>query len=272
MQKRKTTLTWLLLLSPFTLPAIAAGNDSLQWKSLHATEISIEFTEADRPLIQLIRSHTVRSKQGIEEFFDGPFPGPVRIRVFPDRASLTEFWRIAWQAPDFQPQCWMVASGTGSMLTLLSPRVWTSEACEHDSHDSVAAFQLIMHELVHVFQGQHNPHPELDGLDDIAWFVEGVATYASGQLARSHAGRVSEALKSGKLPNTLNDVWTGPYRYGLSASLVRYIDITYGRRKITAMLEGTSEQQLLAMLGTSESELLSRWETFLRAEATENAR
>jgi hypothetical protein len=203
------------------------------------------------------------AEKEIAVFFGRGFPLPVAVRVFPTRASLTAYWQEAWHDPEFQPQCWMVASGTGSGLAILSPATWNEEACEHDPKDSASTYRLIAHELVHVYQGQQNPHMELDGLDQIAWFVEGVATYASGQLEQAHAVRVREAVESGKLPSALRDVWFGPYRYGLSASLVRFIDATYGRAMISSMLSGTTEDELLRRMETSEEALLSRWKASL---------
>jgi hypothetical protein len=249
------------------LPAIAVS-DSLRWETVQMPGIRIDFSDIDRPVLPLVRRDIEQSYREIERFFARSFPRAFNVRIFPDRSSLSAYWRAAWQAPDFQPECWMVASGTGSMLSLLSPQVWTSQACEHDTRDAVASYQIILHELVHVFHGQYNPHAELDSLDDIGWFVEGVATYASGQLERAHARRVEEAVAKGVLPHALKDIWTGPYRYGLSGSLVRFIDITYGRGKIVAMLGCTSEKDLLGLLETTEDELLSRWTKTLQAGAS----
>jgi hypothetical protein len=245
--------------------SFAAADDSLHWRGAEAPGFQIAFTDIDRPFISTIQRDAELSRARLEAFFDDAFTHTLTVRVFPDRASLTAFWRNAWQAPEFQPQCWMVASGTGSMLAVLSPRVWQFEACEHDPRDSIGTLQLIAHEMVHVFHGQHNPRPELDGLDDIAWYVEGLAAYASGQMERSYSARVHDAVEKGKLPRTLEDAWTGPYRYAISGSLVQYIDRVYGRKTLVAMLRSVSEKELLGILGSTEPDFLARWETSLRA-------
>src|SRR6516165_2607432 len=85
----------------------------------------------------------------------------------------------------------MVASGVADRMVILSPRVWKTQAAEHDPADAEHLRDLIAHELVHVYHGQHNPRPDFDGMDDSGWFVEGLAVYVSGQLERSHRGQGS---------------------------------------------------------------------------------
>lgn len=195
----------------------------------------------------------------VEGFFGEPFTGPFDLRVFPDRASLTEYWRRAWNAPEFEPQCWMVASGTASTLAVLSPEVWKTQACEHDPSDRPATQNLLTHEIVHVYHGQRNPDPEFQDAEEIGWFVEGVAVLASGQLDGPRTARAREALASGKGPARLADAWSGPNRYGFAGSLVSHIDRTRGRQALLRLLRCTSNREVLAALGTSEEELLDRW-------------
>jgi hypothetical protein len=47
----------------------------------------------------------------------------------------------------------MVASGIANTLTILTPRVWKTEAAEHDPDDRDRFRELVAHELVHVFHG-----------------------------------------------------------------------------------------------------------------------
>src|SRR5262249_16871489 len=155
-------------------------------------------------------------------------------------AELDRWWQAAWHAPDLHSECWMVASGTGPELDVLSPRVWKSEACEHDPADSAHTARLLTHEIVHVYHGQPNPRPDFDRLDAIGRLVEGLATDASGQLDHEHAGQPREAIESGKAPARLADGWSGTYRYAVSGSLVRYVDLKWGRTMVTRMLADTS--------------------------------
>src|SRR5262249_22780751 len=119
------------------------------------------------------------------------------------------------------------------------------------------------HEMTHVFHAQNNPRPDFDGMDDVGWFVEGLAVYVSGQLADKHLATAKEAVSEGKEPKQLERAWSGRYRYGVCGSIVQDIAATYGRKQLDPMLKGTSETELLKMLGATEPELLARWREFV---------
>ena len=125
----------------------------------------------------------------------------------------------------------MVASGVAGRMDLLSPAIWHREACEHRYEDKEETRKLITHELFHVFHGQHHASPDFSASEGIDWFVEGLATYASGQYDDKRQSEVLEALKSGKVPAGLEGFWKGPLRYGQSASLLHYLDQKYGRQE-----------------------------------------
>lgn len=195
----------------------------------------------------------------VEAFFGQPFARPFEVRVFPDRRALDAHWRETWQVPDLQSECWMVASGTGSELALLAPAAWKTEACEHDAADAGHLRRLLAHELTHVFHGQHNPRPDFDGLDAIAWFAEGLAVHVSGQLDAGELASPREAVERGLAPAELATAWSGKYRYGVCGSLVRFVDSRLGRAKLLGLLAATSEGELLAAIGLDEGELLEAW-------------
>jgi hypothetical protein len=228
--------------------------------------LSVVVDKADSGTGPWMRGVCSEAMERIEKFFGMPYFRGVRVRVFPDRAALTAYWRSAWGVPDLQPECWQVASGTSSLLAILSPRTWKEEACEHDPADSAATALLVAHELVHVFHAQRSASPEFDGMDEIAWLVEGLATYASGQLERAHAKDARAAVDGGVEPTLLAKAWSGRYRYGVAGSLVRYIDVTYGRAMLRALLPATTREEVLRALGIGESTLLERWRAWVRSE------
>lgn len=236
------------------------------WHTHEEAGIAVQYTDGDREIALAVHRDLVDGRRVIETFFDQPFPRPFASRVFPDRASLTAHWRELWKTPEFEAQCWMVASGSGVGLSMLSPSAWKAEACEHDPQDAEEIRLLVAHELVHVYHGEMNPDPGLDGLEPMGWLVEGVATYVSGQLERSHEARARDAVASGAVPDELERFWSGKYRYGISGSLVRYIDRTYGRGTLLALLATTSEEQALARLGVGERELIDGWRATVEAE------
>lgn len=194
----------------------------------------------------------------------GPFPDTVSVSVFPGREGFDEALRAAWGIP--QTACWMVGAADDHHLYLLSPGAWESEACEHDPADEEHRRLLVTHEAVHVFHGQVNPSADVGLLEDIGWFIEGLATYVSGQLETSHARRAAEALDAGEGPDRLAEAWSGPYRYGVAGSLVAFIDERWGRDSLIAALEITSPEEFHGLLGTTEDEFLADWETWVRVD------
>ncbi len=198
----------------------------------------------------------------IETFFGERFEGPVNVIVASNRAAFDHALPAAWGiAPS---QCWMVGVGVADSLYLLSPSVWAHEACDH-SGDAVEVEGIITHELTHAFHGQHNPTRDFTGMDDVGWFVEGLAVLVSGQLDAGHAGDARAAFAANAAPASLAHAWSGRYRYGVCGSMVRFIDVTYGRHELIALLSATNNQQILQSLRLSETELLSRWRAWASA-------
>jgi hypothetical protein len=160
----------------------------------------------------------------------------------------------------------MVATGVGDGMQVLSPRVWESAACEHDPADARHVAELLAHELVHVYHGQRNPSPDFVDVAGIDWFVEGLATFASGQLAHEHAGAARAALASGQGPRALAQAWSGRYRYGVAGSLVSFVDGELGRARLVELLGTTSAEELLGAIGMDEQELLEGWRASVASE------
>ena len=226
--------------------------------------IRYELTAADRPILSAVVAMVEGGRNNAEGFFGGHYRTPLVVRIYPNRRSLTAHWAAAWGVPDLHIDCWAVASGVATELALLSPRTWKTEACEHDPADTAATRRVLWHEMIHVYHGQWNPHPTFDGMDDLGWLVEGVATLASGQLAVEHAGDARAAIDTGLAPARLADAWSGRYRYGVSGSLVAYVDTTWGRHTLSRLLTDTTQAEVLAALRTTEDSLLARWRAWAR--------
>lgn len=158
----------------------------------------------------------------------------------------------------------MVASGVATKLDLLSPAQWKEEACEHTYEDKAKSQQLITHELVHVFHGQWNKSPDFSEVEQLDWWVEGLATYASGQCDQQRMDEVRRALTENNVPSTLDKFWSGKNRYGQSGSVILYIDQHYGRKKLIELLPLTKKTELLATLNVSEEQLLKDWKNFVQ--------
>jgi hypothetical protein len=180
-----------------------------------------------------------------------------------NRHSLDSAWQKDWNMPTFKSECWMVASGVASKLDMISPKMWDKESCEHKYEDSQKTQQLITHELVHVYHGQLNASPDFSNIEGLDWFVEGLATYASGQCDSVRIAEVKKAILENNLPKTLDSFWSGKLKYGLSGSVVMYIDKHYGRVKLKELLSFNKKADLFSALNTTAPELLDGWKIYM---------
>jgi hypothetical protein len=235
------------------------------WQTLHESGFTLHYKPVDEPLCRDLLAMIVCGRERVRVFFNKDFAKAVDVFVYPDRDSLTAHWRAAWSMPDLRPELWMVASGSANELSLLSPRVWATEAIEHDFSDKPRTEALLAHELTHVFHAQQLPDQSFDGMDDAGWFVEGLAVHASRQLDLGHLASASEAITVGKAPQELRAAWSGKYKYGICGSLVRYVDQKRGRAKIIEMLRAKTADELLSSIGCSEQELLASWKEWVVA-------
>lgn len=266
----------LVLLSLLGVAVIGAGSQGPctaspmdQSRSSHAPSAAgiapqVIYPPQEREAAESLRPYLRQGQQRVERFFGRPFEKTFVVEVLPDRAAFDAYFRTRWKVP--RTQAWMVASGVADRLVILSPRVWKTQAVEHDPADAVHIRDLIAHELVHVYHGQHNPRPDFDGMDDSGWFVEGLAVYVSGQLERSHRTAARAALKAGKAPTRFADAWSGRYRYGVCGSMVEFVDQRYGRDVITQLLAVVSNDEALKRLRTREREFLQAWKAHVSAQ------
>jgi hypothetical protein len=236
---------------------------SSEWKSKKENSFVINYTNEDESTFQKYSDWIKEGQNTMEAFFSQKLTKEFSVYLHPTRQSLDEQWQKDWQMPTFKSECWMVASGVATKLDLLSPRVWAAQSCEHNESDLQASKQLITHELVHVFHGQQNASPDFSTADGIDWLVEGVATYASGQLTKDKIKQIQSALSENKIALDLGKFWTGKMRYGLSGSIVMYIDTTFGREKLKALLPFATTAEVLKVLGVSEEKLLNEWKKFI---------
>jgi hypothetical protein len=243
------------------------AGDGSAWIEAKGKTYTFYFTNADKTEVASIKDYLSLGHSRVTKFFSKKFPRQYAVKVFPDRKSLTAFWRTAWGAPDFEPECWMVASGDDKTLAILSPRVWKTEACEHDPVNKVDTQALITHELVHVFHSQVSPKPSFEGMDNLGWFIEGLAVYGSGQLDIGKMANAFEAVETGKDPSELKNAWSGKYRYGVSGSIVKFLGDKVGKDTLLEMMRQTTQDGILGLAGVSEKQLLDQWKALVRSSA-----
>ena len=268
----RTLCCWLALLSagfaadePSKTDSQRAANTPLSTSSPTAqvTDGKVIAQKIDSAVVSDLKDPLMKGRKRVEKFFGRPFARAFDVEIFADRSAFDSYFQKRWKVP--KTESWMVAAGVADRFMILSPRVWKTQAVEHNPADAARVRDLIAHELVHVYHGQRNPTADFDGMDDLGWFVEGLAVYVSGQLSREHHGAAAEAIRAGREPHRLVDAWTGRYRYGVSGSMVEFIDQSWGRETIWRLLAVTKPDVALKLLGMTETQFLADWRHFVLA-------
>jgi len=239
---------------------IVAGSNWLVKEYGHYT---LMYTNADQPNLANYNKLVTNGINAVERFFNSPFRKKFAIIIHPGRHSLDSTWQTDWKMPEFKSECWMVASGIAGKLDMISPVLWEKEACEHNYSDTTNTQQLISHELVHVYHGQSNKSPDFSNVEGIDWFVEGLATFASGQCDSKRIAMVKATVNAGNVPKSLDNFWIGKLKYGLSGSMVMFIENKYGKPRLTELLPLTKKSEMLSSLQITEPGLLKEWEKYI---------
>jgi hypothetical protein len=184
--------------------------------------------------------------------------------VYPDRRSMIDRWRQAWNQPGFVSQCWMVAAGWAAELSVLSPRIWATDACGHDASDSSHVSLILAHEMVHVLHAQTNR--SYNALQSAApWLPEGLAVYASGQWSREYAASARNAARDGNMPGSFQALWATSNGYALSGAAVAYLAATRGNGILRDLSTASSWSEALGTLAMNEGDLLAALRAWLVA-------
>lgn len=255
---------YFLALLLTSLLLISWKNLENNWISEKGKKYTIIYTSTDKSNIKEYQKSINSGIMHVETFFNTPYFKKFNVVIHPNRQSLDSTWQKDWNMPEFKSECWMVASGVASKLDMISPKLWDKQSCEHIYSDTKKTQQLITHELVHVYHGQINISPDFSNVEGIDWFIEGLATYASGQCDTSRIAEVKKAIFENKIPKSLDSFWSGKIKYGLSGSVVMYIDKKYGREKLKELLPTNNKSELLSILKITESELLNEWQKFIQ--------
>ena len=246
-----------------SLAIIGCSTSDEKWLIEKSEGYQIHFSADDADDLSDYKLLFENGISSVREFFQDTFKDTFDIYIHPNRASLDQQWQTDWNMPDFNSQCWMVASGVANKFDLIAPAKWENEACEHSYANRLKTQRLITHELVHVYHGQLNKSPDFSEVYGIDWFVEGLATFASGQCDSTRVADVQKAINEGNAPGSLDSFWKGNLKYGLSGTMVWYMDDLYGRTTMKSLLPYNQLETILDTLNTSEAALLDGWEQFV---------
>lgn len=237
----------------------------MNWLSKKQKGYTLIYTAIDKNSTKAYNKIIRKGIKSAKSFFHSPFRESFTIVIHPSRESLDSTWQKDWGMPAFKSECWMVASGVAAKLDMISPKLWDELSCEHHYSETIKTQQLITHELIHVYHGQLNVSPDFSNVEGIDWFVEGLATYASGQCDADRIAEVKMAINDNKIPKSLDNFWTGKIKYGLCGSVVQYIDHRYGRETLIALLPVNKKSDLLKTLKITENELLDNWKSYIQS-------
>ena len=266
--QRSLTVSLLLLLTQPSSEAFAQKLDeslaaNLISQTISGDSLQIRYVAEDDESVARLIPMFEEAKARVESFFGSGFPEEVRITIVPDRENFSAVLRNEWSVP--QSACWMVGIGVADFLVILSPRVWSAQACEHDPADPQHIQDIVTHEMTHVYHGQNNPSRDFTGAEEIGWFAEGLAVLVAGQLDRDRLSQPAEAIREGKEPAQLAKAWSGPYRYGVAGSLVSFIDQKKGRNTLLRLLPIKSQKDFLVVIQMEEGDLLTQWKEWVMA-------
>lgn len=251
-------------ISVIALLIISWNSPAQNWLTEKHKGYILFYTLTDKKNIKDYKRLVKNGITSVKSFFSSTYNNEFNIFIHPNRYSLDSSWQKDWNMPKFKSECWMVASGVANKLDMISPKLWDIEACEHTYSDTNKTQQLVTHELVHVYHGQRNVSPDFSNVEGLDWFVEGLATFASGQCDSLRIAEVKKAINDNKIPKNLDNFWTGKFKYGLSGSVVMFIDYKYGRIKLKELLPLNKKSEILLVLKTTEPELLNEWKTYIQ--------
>ena len=175
----KATMKLIFFFSLFILLSSRISSPN-SWIVEHYNSHDIFYKPNDKANIKEYNIIIEKGIKRVATFFGAPFKDKFDIYIYPNRHLIDSIWQIDWKMPEFKSECWMVASGVGSKLDLISPKYWSKESCEHDYNDTLQTQNLITHGLVHVYHGQLNQSSDFSDITGLDWFVEGLAVYVSG--------------------------------------------------------------------------------------------
>ncbi len=250
----------ILLLS---ISTISINSLSQEWNHKKLEKCSIYYTDQDTIHLNEYSEFIIKGILRTESYFKNPFNHKFEVYIHPNRELLDKQWQTDWQMPDFKSECWMVASGVSTRMDILSPAVWEEQACEHKFQDKEKTQNLITHELIHIYHGQRNISPDFFETYGINWFIEGLATFVSGQCDSARVSEVKNAVRKGNIPESLSSFWRGNLRYGLSGTMIMYIEHKYSKDKIIESLRYNKLEDILSLLSTSETSLIENWKAYI---------
>ena len=227
-------------------------DDRFTWESLAEGKVVLYWYDADQTFGRELLNSAVESLARLEENVGVELEKPVKIVVYQSKADMQE--ALTSQGAVYEEQ--IITLGV-----VVAPDIVLLLGTQQDVEVTIA------HELTHVVVGLaiENPYADIP-----AWLNEGLAMYNEGELRSGNA----QALKKGIRENRLLSVrsLTAPTGnpaevnlfYGEVHSVVDYLLTTYGKEKVSQLLEvfkegSLADDALMRVYGFDQDELDAKW-------------
>lgn len=227
-------------------------DDRFTWESLNEGKIILYWYDADQTFGQGLLSSAVESLARLEENVGVELEEPVKIIVYQSKADMQE--ALISHGAIFEEQIITLGTVVAPDIVLL-----------HGTHEDVDI--TIAHELTHVVVGlaTENPYADIP-----AWLNEGLAVYNEGELGSGGARALEKGIRENKLLSvrSLTALTGNPDEvilfYGEVYSVVDFLLKTYGKEKMTELLEvfkegSLADDALMKVYGFDQDELDAQW-------------
>jgi hypothetical protein len=227
-------------------------DDRFTWQSLTKGKIILYWYDADKTFAQRLLDSAVESLARLEENAGVELDKPVKIIVYQSKEDMQK--ALIAHGTIFEDQIITLGTVVASDIILL-----------HGTHPEVDV--TIAHELTHVVVGlaTENPYVELP-----AWLNEGLAMYNEGKLRRDNARALEKAIRENRLISvrSLTSMTGNPEEinlfYGEAYSLIEFLLKTYGKEKMSELLQAFKEgsladDALMKVYGFDQDELELQW-------------
>ena len=227
-------------------------DDRFTWESLAEGKIILYWYDADQTFGRELLSSAVESLARLEENVGVELEKPVKIIVYQSKADMQE--ALTSRGAIFEEQIITLGTVVAPDIVLL-----------HGAHLGVDT--TIAHELTHVVVGlaTENPYADIP-----AWLNEGLAMYNEGELRSGNAQALEKGIRENRLLSvrSLTALTGNPDEvnlfYGEVYSVVDFLLETYGKEKISELLEVFQEgslpdDALMKVYGFDQDELDAQW-------------
>ena len=227
-------------------------DDRFTWESLAEGKIILYWYDADQTFGRELLSSAVESLARLEENVGVELEKPVKIIVYQSKADMQE--ALTSRGAIFEEQIITLGTVVAPDIVLL-----------HGAHLDVDI--TIAHELTHVVVGlaTENPYADIP-----AWLNEGLAMYNEGELRSGNAQALEKGIRENRLLSvrSLTALTGNPDEvnlfYGEVYSVVDFLLETYGKEKISELLEVFQEgslpdDALMKVYGFDQDELDAQW-------------